>query len=41
MFENYKLIVDKMEHPEKYEKQAPKSHKNLSKYFKKPKNTKK
>ena len=34
MFESYKTIVDKNEHPERYEKQPPKSHKNTLKYFK-------
>jgi hypothetical protein len=34
MFENYKTIVDKKEHPEKYDKQPPKSYKNTMKYFK-------
>lgn len=40
MFEAYKSIVDKIEHPENYGKGEPKSHKNPIKYFK-VKNTKK
>lgn len=34
MFESYKTVVDKKDHPEKYEKQPPKSHRNTLKYFK-------